>query len=179
MNRKELILPLLHFFLLIPLLAHAQQLKVVRVGVVSEQLQQTPLVNSDIDSRRQRDQLVSYLNQNKPKSPGLKVEAVALTAQTVSGVVPDARAAKCDYIVYLQFSNLVAPQNDGPRAPTDSFDAGPVSGRSLIGFQVQNVADGDYVGGKALGGMAPNTIKLNVMSAMDEISEAVFKVASQ
>lgn len=178
MKPKVPLLPLLPLFLLIAFVASAQQPKVVRVGVVSEQYRQTATVNSDIYLRQQRDQLVSYLNQSKPKNPGLKIEAVALAATSPSGVVPDARAMKCDYIVSLQYFTVAAPQDDGTNVPAKSFGAVPGSEMSLRGFAIQDVADLKSVGGRALGPNTQSAFKLNVMAAMDEIAQAVFKAAT-
>ena len=178
MKPKLPLFALLPLFLLVAFVASAQQPKVVRVGVASEQYRQTATANSDIDLRQQRDQLVSYLNQSKPKNPGLKIEAVALAANSASGVVPDARAMKCDYIVYLQFFTHVAPQGDGTNVPAKSFDVVQASEVSLRGFRILDVAEGRYVGGRALGPNTPNSIKMNVMAAMDEIVKAVFKAAT-
>jgi len=178
MKSKVPLLPLLPLFLLVVCVASAQQPKVVRVGVVSEQYHQTATVNSDPDLRQQRDQLVSYLNQSQPKNPGLTIEAVALAATSPSGVVPDARAKKCDYIVSLQFFTVAAPQGDGTNVPANSFDVVRDHEVSLRGFRIQDAADGKYVGGRALGPNTPNDIKINVMAAMDEIAQAVFKAAT-
>jgi hypothetical protein len=178
MKPKVRLLCLLPLFLLVTFVAKAQQPKVVRVGVVSAQYRQTPSVNSDVDLRRQRDQLVSYLNQPKFTNSRLKIEAVALTTTSGGGVLPDARSVKCDFVVYLQFFTHVAPQGAGTNVPASSFDAVQVSELSLQGFALQDVADARYIGGRTLGPNTPNAIKINVMAAMDEIAQAVIKAAT-
>ena len=178
MKSKVPLLPLLPLFLLVVCVASAQQPKVVRVGVVSEQYRQTGTVNSNPDLRQQRDQLVSYLNQSQPKNPGLKIEAVALAATSPSGVVPDARAKKCDYIVYLKFFTHMGAPGDRPNVSANSFDVVQGSEISLQSFAIQDAAEGRYVGGRALGPNTPNDIKMNVMAAMDEIAKAIFKAAT-
>jgi hypothetical protein len=114
-------------------LASAQQISVVRVGVVAEDSRRSGMTpNASESAIRQRDLLVNYLNQQKPgKRNPVKVEAMPINTAADSYLFIEAQHKNCEYLVRLHIGSAELSNQDVPQAVSYSIlkvgDGKPVS----------------------------------------------------
>ncbi len=177
---------LLAFLMMLPSIALAQQVRVVRVGVVVEQyLDQTTRVNWTENARWQRDLLVTYLNQHKPPKAGpFKLQAVPLTTMTSGGIEAQVREMGCEYVVQVWYrsSAVHGPEDSPVYTAEDSFQAGPgpsgYQGRFSysVGYLVLRGADNKWLAGDSYTQFQPQSAP--AMLVMSSVYDAIVKAAT-
>lgn len=184
--RRTLLGCLFAVLVVLPSLALAQQIRVVRVGVVAEQyLDYTTRVNWTSNARWQRDLLVTYLNRHKPsKTDPFKLEAVALTTTSYRGVDPEARVKGCEYVVHVwnHSSAVHGPENPSVYAAENSFQPEPYLPGNLgstsysVGYSLARVSDGFWVAGDSYTQQQPPSAP--AMLVMSSVYDAIVRAAT-
>lgn len=177
---------LLACLVMLPPIALAQPVRVVRVGVVAEQyLDQTTRVNWTANARWQRDLLVTYLNQHKPpKARPFKLQAVPLTTMTSGGIDAQVRETGCEYVVQIWYrSSAVHGPEDSPVYTAEgSFQPEPGASGSQgrfsysVGYSLLKGGDNTWLAGDSYTQFQPQSAP--AMLVMSSVYDAIVKAAT-
>lgn len=165
--------------------APAKQVKVVRVGVAVEQyLDHEIRVNWTSNARSQRDLLVNYLNQHKSgKNSQLRLQAVALTSLSYSGIDAEARDKGCEYIVRVSSGTPIL--HDQGNLSFHSAEATSRTDSSVphyewinysAGFSLLRASDKTWLAGDSYTQLQPRSTP--AMSVMSSVYDAIVKAAT-
>ena len=126
--RRTSLYCLLALLTVIPCFTTAQQVQVIRVGVVVQESPGEPVANWTRHARWRRDLLVNYLNHHEPyKNSQLRLEAVPLTSLSSHSIDSEAHDKGCKYVVVV-WCGMPGGYSVGEKLCDDSWLGGSVSG---------------------------------------------------
>ena len=161
--KRTAVYALLAFLAVGPRFTLAQQVRVVRVGVVVEEYVNAPVVNWTSNARWRRDVFVRALNHQKvSKNVHVRVEAVSLTTLSARGITSEARDKQCDYVLSLWSPGQVDLPFRGPENlfESESRFAGYPAG--VTGYTLRRASDDDWLGADVGG---PSDVRDAIMKA--------------